>query len=113
MPLAKTQDHASLKELRLRRFDESIPPRRLIASVRTASIRRCSLEKVCAPTDPKNWLGRIVSGKDSAVTRYLMDPIAQTTAAHFRPCLVDYEQLTQSAICRGPILDDFLTQVEP
>src|SRR5882757_4657571 len=62
MRLAKTQHHASLKELRLRRFDESALPRRLMASARTASIRRCSLEKVCAPTDSKNWLGRSTSG---------------------------------------------------
>src|SRR6266849_5950616 len=62
MPLAKTQDDASLKDLRLRRFDESALPRTLIASARIASIRRCSLENVCAPTDSKNWLGRSTSG---------------------------------------------------
>jgi hypothetical protein len=33
-----------------------------MASARTASIRRCSLEKVRAPTDSKNWLGRSTSG---------------------------------------------------
>src|SRR5216683_3864548 len=45
MLLVKTQNHASLKELRLRRFDESVLPRTLMASARTASIRRCSLDK--------------------------------------------------------------------
>src|SRR6266481_2343554 len=63
MPSAKTQDDASLNELRLRRFGETREsPRTLIASIRTASIRRCSLERVCEPADSKNWLGRIVSG---------------------------------------------------
>jgi hypothetical protein len=62
MPLAKTQDDASLKELRLRRFDELALPKTLMASASIASIRRCSLENVCAPTDSKNWLGRIASG---------------------------------------------------
>src|SRR5260370_22694742 len=62
MPLAMTQDDASLKELRLRRFDESALPRTLMASASIASIRRCSLEKVRAPTDSKNWLGRSTSG---------------------------------------------------
>src|SRR5258708_13345773 len=62
MPSAKTQDDVSLKELRLRRFEESALPRTLMASASTASIRRCSLEKVCAPTDSKNWLGRSTSG---------------------------------------------------
>src|SRR5258708_4889611 len=62
MPSAKTQDDVSLKELRLRRFDESALPRTLMASASTASIRRCSLEKVCLPTKSKNWLGRSTSG---------------------------------------------------
>src|SRR6266481_8842835 len=62
MRLVKTQDQASLKELRLRRFDESALPRTLMASASIASIRRCSLENVCAPTDSKNWLGRSTSG---------------------------------------------------
>src|SRR5258708_38660702 len=62
MPLEKTQDDASLKESRLRRFDESALPRTLMASASTASIRRCSLEKVCEPTNSKNWLGRSTSG---------------------------------------------------
>src|SRR6266849_3120941 len=62
MLLVKTQDQASLKELRLRRFDESLLPRTLMASASIASIRRCSHEKVCAPTDSKNWLGRSTSG---------------------------------------------------
>src|SRR6266849_6405771 len=62
IPLAKTQDDASLKELRLRRFDESARPRTLMASASIASIRRCSHEKVCAPTDSKNWLGMSTSG---------------------------------------------------
>src|SRR5216683_1795171 len=62
MPLAKTQDDASLKDLRLRRFDESVLPSTLTASASTASIRRCSLEKVRAPTNSKNWLGRSTSG---------------------------------------------------
>src|SRR5713226_724374 len=62
IPLAKTQDDASLKDLRLRRFDESLLPGTLMASASTASIRRCSLEKVRAPTNSKNWLGRSTSG---------------------------------------------------
>src|SRR5260370_6927130 len=62
MPLEKTQDDASLKESRLRRFDESALLRTLMASASIASIRRCSLEKVCEPTNSKNWLGRRTSG---------------------------------------------------
>jgi hypothetical protein len=62
IPLAKTQDDASLKDLRLPRFDESVLPRRFMASASIASIRRCTLENGCAPTDSKNWLGRSTSG---------------------------------------------------
>ena len=38
-----------------------------MASARIASIRRCSLEKVFAPTDSKNWLGRMVSGSELSI----------------------------------------------
>src|SRR5271166_1023490 len=58
IPLAKTQDNASLKDSCLSRFAETPYPRKtLIASASTASIRRCSLDNVRAPTDSKNWLG--------------------------------------------------------
>src|SRR5713101_7294874 len=99
MPLAKTQDDASLKELRLRRFDESALPRRLMASASIASIRRCSLENVCAPTDSKNWLGRSTSGSglsrssseaaflESFRTAYLNLVVFRHTAVHTpSPC---------------------------
>jgi len=68
-----------------------------MASARTASIRRCSLEKVRAPSDSKNWLGRITSGMrlrwtlrstGSAATRYLADLKAHTSA-RFRAIAID------------------------
>ena len=75
--LAKTQDDASLIEVRLRRFCESREfPSTLIASINTASIRRCSLEKVCAPTNSKNWLGKIASG--SGLSRSSVAPSCES-----------------------------------
>lgn len=62
IPLAKIQDDASLKDILPSRFSRRT---RLMASTITASSRRCSLENVRAPTDPKNWLGRITFGVKS------------------------------------------------
>jgi hypothetical protein len=63
LALMKTQSDTSLKDLRLLRFGDLRYSRRILtASARIASIRRCSLEKVFAPADSKNWLGMITSG---------------------------------------------------
>src|SRR6266436_310361 len=92
MPLEKTQDDASLKESRLRRFDASVLPRTLMASASTASIRRCSLEKVCEPTNSKNWLGRSTSG--SGLSR------SSSEATFLEPFRIAYLDLVFSYILR-------------
>ena len=74
-----------------------------MASDSIASIRRCSLESVCAPTDSKNWLGRSTSGsvlsRPSSKAAFL-EPfcIANLDPAVFRHIATD---MHPRCVCHG------------